>query len=131
MTTKTKILRITITRTTAKCPLCGATAKRHSTATRTLREVGHSRPAALLVTYSKHRCTACRRTFSVDMSHLATKGARFTRRVRGCALDLVIRKGLTLEAASLRMRQRHFVHVPMSTIHDWAAAEMEGEGANV
>lgn len=103
----------------APCPLCGRPGKRHSPGQRRLREVGISEPTILRVRYSKHYCLACAKHFSMPMDHLAPPTARYTNRVRAVAVDLVQRCGLTLCAASFRMRKKYHVEVPPSTINGW------------
>jgi len=76
------------------------------------------------VTYSKHFCCNCRKHFSLSMDHLAQPSGRFTNRVRRTAVDLVVKQSMTLDRAAARMRQKYFVHVPSTTLHDWVVAEM-------
>lgn len=118
-----KIRRINLSRKVIHCPKCGTLSKRHSEGRRRLREVGITSPVVLEVTYSKHFCNTCRKHFSQPMDHLAMPSGRFTNRVRRTALDLVLRQSLTLEKATLRMRQKYHVHVPPTTLHDWVVAE--------
>ncbi len=120
----TKFRNINLSRCSARCPVCGAASGRHSNARRRLREIGVAGPTVIVVTYSKYYCEACRKHFSTPMDHLAPKTARFTHRVRRTAVDLVTRDALTLEKAALRMRQKHFVTVPSSTLHDWVRDAM-------
>lgn len=116
---KNILRRINLSLRSARCPVCGAVCKRHSNGCRLLREVGISRPTVLEVTYSKHYCEKCLRYFSIPMDHLAPPSCLFTNRVRSTAIDLVITHSLTLDNAALHMRQRHFIHVPRTTLHDW------------
>ena len=115
----TRFRRINLSRKTAHCPKCGASSKRHSEGVRRLREMGITAPTVLEVTYSKHYCAGCRKHFSAPMDHLAPHCGRFTNRVRRTAVDLVLRDALTLDRAARRMAERHFVHVPPTTLHDW------------
>lgn len=124
MTSRVRTRRIIISRKLARCPLCGEISKRHSTGRRWLHDVGVSAPVILDVTYSKHFCARCQRHFSLPMDHLAPLRGRFTHRVRRVAVGLVVSGALTLESASFRMRQRYFVHVPPTTLHDWVLAEL-------
>lgn len=119
MTRTVQIRRMTISRREAHCPHCGMPGRRHAVGMRRLREIGITGPVVLVVTYSKHYCEVCRKHFSVDMNHLAPAHGRFTNRVRGRALDLLLRRRLTLCAASCRMRRDHYVHVPTTTMHEW------------
>jgi transposase len=120
----TKFRKINMSRKTSPCPKCGEMSKRHSIGRRRLREVGISGPTVLEVTYSKHYCEKCRKHFSLPMDHLAQPSGRFTNRVRRTAVDLVIKQALTLEKATQRMRQKYYVHVPPTTLHDWVVAEL-------
>jgi ribosomal protein L44E len=55
------------------CPRCGHSAYRDKQAHRTLHAVGNLDlwcPRDLLVTYSQHYCTQCRKYFSADLSEL-------------------------------------------------------------
>ncbi len=121
----TKVRKINLSRKSATCPRCGTVSKRHSVGHRRLREVGISSPTVLEVTYSKHYCVNCRKHFSLPMDHLALPSGRFTNRVRRTAVDLVVKHDLTLEKATMRMRQKYHVHVPPTTLHDWVVAEMK------
>ena len=114
-----KTRRITLARKVAHCPYCGTLSKRHAHGRRSLREIGVAGPVLVEITYSKHYCEHCRKHFSVPMEHLAVPSGRFTNRVRWTAVDLVVKSALTLEKAALRMRQKYFVTVPPTTLHDW------------
>ena len=114
---------INLSRKMIECPKCGTVSKRHSEGTRQLREIGITSPVVLVVTYSKHYCTVCRKHFSQPMEHIAMPSGRFTNRVRRAALDMVSAQQLTLEKAANRMRQKYFVHVPPTTLHDWVVSE--------
>ncbi len=120
----TKFRKINMSRKVANCPRCNTPSKRHSIGRRRLREVGISGPTILEVTYSKHYCESCRKHFSLSMDHLALPSGRFTNRVRRTAVDLVIKQAMTLEKATQRMRQKYYVHVPPTTLHDWVVAEL-------
>jgi len=121
----TKVRKINLSRKTAPCVKCGTLSKRHSIGRRRLREVGVSGPTLLEITYSKHYCVTCRKHFSLPMDHIAQPSGRFTNRVRRTAVDLVVKQSLTLEKATLRMRQKYHVHIPPTTLHDWVVAEMK------
>ena len=118
-----KCRRMNLSRKTAPCPKCSTVSKRHSIGQRTLREVGISSPTILEITYSKHYCMTCRKHFSIPMDHLAQPSGRFTNRVRRTAVALVVKEALTLEKATLRMRQKYYVHIPPTTLHDWVAVD--------
>ena len=115
--------QINLSRKESVCPKCRTVSKRHSEGRRRLREVGVSYPVVLEVTYSKHYCPKCRKHFSQPMEHIALPSGRFTNRVRRTALDLVLRRSMTLEKATHRMSQMYHVHVPPTTLHDWVVAE--------
>ncbi len=119
-----KTRRVNISRPAYPCPLCGELSKRHAHGHRSLREIGVDGPVLVEVTYSKHFCETCRKHFSVPMDHLAVPSGRFTNRVRWTAVDLVIKSAMTLDKAALRMRQKYFVNVPPTTIHDWVRDAM-------
>ena len=114
-----KTRRIVMTRRSALCPTCGTACKRHSNGRRRLREIGVTGPTVVEVTYSKHYCEWCRKHFSIGMDHLAPAYSRFTHRVRRTAVELVVSQALTLDKATQRMRQKYFVHIPLTTLHDW------------
>jgi hypothetical protein len=66
------------------CPRCGHLAYRHKSGQRTLHDVGDlktGRPMALLVTYSSHYCSICRKYLNVALSDLAFPGSHYPRRV--------------------------------------------------
>lgn len=119
----TRVRRIDMVRKYAGCPECGGVGKRSHKGRRHVDEIGVGGPVVLEIAYSKHYCERCRKFFSIDMSHLAPSGGRYTRRVRNTARDLVERRGLTLERASGVMRSRYFVSVPPTTIYDWLGDE--------
>jgi transposase len=53
------------------CPRCGQLAARHTSDHRTLHDLGDlstGRPVDLLVTYSSHHCSTCKKYFNVDLS---------------------------------------------------------------
>lgn len=120
----TKFRKINMSRKVSQCPRCGGLSKRHSIGRRRLREVGISGPTILEVTYSKHYCERCRRHFSLPMEHLAPAGGRFTHRVRRAAVAMVVAQALALDKAALRMRQKYFIRVSPSTLHDWVVEAM-------
>jgi len=118
-----KIRKINLSRKVAYCVKCGTLSKRHSLGHRRLREVGVTGPTILYITYSKHYCLKCRKHFSLPMEHIALPSGRFTNRVRRTAVALVLKEAMTLEKATLRMRQKYHVHIPPTTLHDWVMAE--------
>jgi hypothetical protein len=53
------------------CPRCGHLASRHTSDQRTLHDLGDlstGRPVDLLVTYSSHDCSNCKKYFNIDLS---------------------------------------------------------------
>lgn len=108
-----------------RCPKCGRSCYRDSRGKRRLNDLGSvvaGRPKVLHVTYSKHRCAACRIYFNADMSRLAPPGAHYTHRVIDKAVRLVIEDGLPYRAASWHMWRDHRVFVPWGTIQEWVEA---------
>jgi hypothetical protein len=60
------------------CPRCGPSAYRDKQSHRTLHDLGSLDvwcPRDLLVTYSQHSCTQCRKYLSADLSDLAPPGS--------------------------------------------------------
>ncbi len=83
---------------------------------------GGGGPADILLTYSQHHCTRCRRFFTADMSDLAAPKARHTHRVVALAVRLVVEDGLPYQAASWHLWRDHRVFVPFATIQNWVEA---------
>lgn len=110
-----------------RCPSCGGAGPRCGTAQRVLHDLGDvrgGRPVELHVTYSTHRCRACRRCFNTDMTDLALPKCHYTHRVQQTAVRLVIEDGLPYRAASWHLWRDHRVFVPFATIQNW----VEGAG---
>ena len=85
------------------CPRCGQSAYRDRRVRRTLHDLGNSltgRPRDMILIYSQHYCTRCRKYFNVDMTDLAAPGSHYTKRVVDTAVRLVIEDGLPYRAAS-------------------------------
>jgi hypothetical protein len=111
-----------------RCPRCGRPAGRCGVAERTLHDLGNprsGRPLHLVVTYSKHRCTRCRRCFNSDMADLALPKGRYTHRVQQAAVRLVVEDGLPYRSASWHLWRDHRVFVPWATIQNWVEAAGE------
>jgi hypothetical protein len=111
-----------------RCRLCGRRAGRYAVTSRTLHDLGDpdsGRPVDLVVTYSKHGCTHCRRCFSVDLSDLALPKCLYTRRVQRMAVRLVVEDGLPYQIASWHLWRDHRVFVPYATIQNWVEAAGE------
>jgi len=108
-----------------KCPRCGHAAYRDKAFTRTLHDLGDlaaDRPRELVVSYSQHCCSHCRRYFNADLSDLAPPHSRYTRRVVALAVRLVVEDGLPYRSASWRLWRDHRVFVPFATIQNWVEA---------
>jgi hypothetical protein len=80
------------------------------------------RPIDLLVTYSSHYCSKCRKYFNVDLSDLALPGSHYTHRVIQLAVRLVVEDGLPYRPASWHLWRDHRVFVPFATIQNWVEA---------
>ena len=107
------------------CPRCGQLAYRHKSGQRTLHDLGDlktGRPIDLVVTYSSHYCSKCRKYFNVDLSDLALPGSHYTRRVIQLAVRLVVEDGLPYRPASWHLWRDHRVFVPFATIQNWVEA---------
>ena len=75
------------------CPRCGQSAYRDRRVRRTLHDLGNpltGRPRELIVIYSQHCCTRCRKYFNADMTDLAAPGSHTTKCVVDTAVRLVI-----------------------------------------
>ena len=104
------------------CPRCGQSAYRDRRVRRTLHDLGNpltGRPRELIVIYSQHYCTRCRKYFNADMTDLAAPGGHYTRRVVDTAVRLVIEDGLPYRTASWSLWRDHRVFVPCATIQNW------------
>jgi hypothetical protein len=109
------------------CPRCGHLAYRHKWGHRTLHDLGdlyRDCPVDLLVTYSSHYCSKCRKYFNIDLSDLASPGSHYTHRVIHMAVHLVVEDGLPYRPASWHLWRDHRVFVPFATIQNW----VEGGG---
>ena len=79
------------------CPRCGQSAYRDRLTRRTLHDLGNpltGRPRDVVVLYSQHHCTRCRKYFNADMADLAAPGSHYTRRVVDTAVRRVVEDGL-------------------------------------
>ena len=107
------------------CPRCGHLASRHTFDQRTLHDLGDlraGRPVDLVVTYSSHYCSNCRKHFNVDLSDLAWPGSHYTRRVIDLAVRIVVEDGLPYRPASWHLWRDHRVFVPFGTMQNWVEA---------
>jgi hypothetical protein len=114
------------------CPRCRHSAYRDRVARRTLHDLGNpltGRPRDLVVIYSQHYCTRCRKYFNADMTKLADPGSHYTRRVVDAAVALVIEDGLPYRTASWSLWRAHRVFVPYATIQNWVEDGGEKGGA--
>ncbi len=92
---------------------------------RTLHDLGNLDlwcPRDLVVTYSQHYCTKCRKYFHADLSDLAPPGSQYTHRVIDLAVRLVVEDGLPYRPASWHLWRDHRVFVPFATIQNWVEA---------
>ena len=114
------------------CPRCGHRSYRDRLARRTLHDLGNpltGRPREIVLIYSQHYCSKCRKYFNADMTDLADPGSHYTRRVIDAAVRLVIEDGLPYRSASWTLWREHRVFVPYATIQNWVEAGGEKGGA--
>jgi hypothetical protein len=114
------------------CPRCGHSAYRDRKFQRTLHDLGDpltGRPCDLVLTYSQHYCSRCRKYFNADMTDTAAPGSHYTRRVVTTAVRLVIEDGSPYQAASWGLWRDHRVFVPWATIQNWVEDGGEKGGA--
>jgi len=107
------------------CPRCGHLAYRHQCGQRTFHDLGDvstGRPVDLVVTYSSHYGSKCRKYFNSDLSDLALPGSQYTRRVAQLAVRWVVEDGLPYRPASGHVWRDHRVFVPFATIQNWTEA---------
>ena len=108
-----------------QCPWCGHSAYRDRVFTRTLHDLGDlaaNRPRDLVITYSQHCCSCCRKYFNADLSDLALPHSLYTHRVVALAVRLVVEDGLPYRSASWHLWRDHRVFVPFATIQNWVEA---------
>ena len=107
------------------CPRCGHSAYRDKQSHRTLHDLGNLDvwcPRDLVITYSQHYCTKCRKYFNADLSDLAPPGSHSTHRVMDLAVRLVVEDGVPYRPASWHLWRDHRVFVPFATIQNWVEA---------
>lgn len=112
-----------------KCPACGHLAYRDKVLTRTLHDLSDlaaNRPRDLVVSYSQHCCSRCRKYFTADLSDLAWPQSLYTCRVVALAVRLVVEDGLPYRSASWHLWRDHRVFVPFATIQNWVEAGGKG-----
>ena len=108
-----------------RCPYCGHGAYRDKIGRRTLHDLGNpftGRPRDIVVLYSQHYCSRCRKYFNADMADLADPGSHYTRRVIDIAVRLVVEDGLPYRTAGWTLWRDHRVFVPYATIQNWVEA---------
>ncbi|HMB06639.1 MAG TPA: hypothetical protein VKP69_23240 [Isosphaeraceae bacterium] len=104
------------------CPRCGQSSYRDRRVRRPLHDLGKpmtGRPCELVLLYSQHYCTRCRKYFDADMTDLAPPGSPYTRGVIDVAVRLVVEDGLPYRAASWALWRDHRAFVPYATIQNW------------
>ena len=104
------------------CPRCGHSSYRDRMASRILHDLGNTltgRPRDVVVLYSQHYCTRCRKYFNAKMTDLADPGSHYTRRVVDTAVRRVVEDGLPYRTASWSLWRDHRVFVPYATIQNW------------
>src|SRR5262245_63987275 len=107
------------------CPRCGHLAYRHKSGQRTLHDLGDLStgcPVDLLVTYSSHYCSKCRKYFNIDLSDLASPGSHYTKRVIHMAVRLVVEDRVPSRPASWHLWRDHRVFGPFATIQNGVEA---------
>ncbi len=116
------------------CPRCSHSAYRDKQSHRTLHDLGNLDvwcPRDLIITYSQHYCTKCRKYLSADLSDLAPPGSHYTHRVIALAVRIVVEDGLPYRPASWHLWRDHRVFVPFATIQNWVeAGGKKGAGAH-
>jgi hypothetical protein len=116
------------------CPRCAHLAPRHKWGHRTLHDLGEvstGHPVDLLVAYSSHYCSTCRKHFNIDLTDIAAPGSHYTHRVVQMSVRLVVEDGLPYRPASWHMWRDHRVFVPFATIQNWVeAGGKKGAGAH-
>ena len=122
------------TYTRQACPRCGYQAYRDKQYQRTLHDLGNLDlwcPRDLVVTYSQHYCTKCRKYLHADLSDLAPPGSQYTHRVMDLAVRLVVEDGLPYRPARWHLWRDHRVFGPFATIQNWVeAGGKKGPGAH-
>ena len=107
------------------CPRCGHLAYRHKSGQRTLHDLGDLStgcPVALLVTYSSHYCSPCRKHCHIALSDVAPPGGHSPHRVIQLAGRLVVEDGVPSRPASWHLWRDPRVFVPFGTLQHWAEA---------
>src|SRR3954468_24801180 len=113
------------------CPRCRHRSYRDGLARPPPHDLGNpftGRPRDIVLIYSQHYCSKCRKYFNADMTDLADPGGHYTRRVIDAAVRLVIEDGLPYRSASWALWREHRVFVPYATIQNWVEAGGEKGG---
>ena len=98
------------TSTRQACPRCDYQTYRNKQDQQTLHDLKNLDlwcPRDLVVTYSQHYCTKCRKYFSADLSDLAPPGSQYTQRVIDLAVRIVVENGVPYRPAGI-VQQRHY-----------------------
>lgn len=107
------------------CHRCGQLASRHPSGQRTVHDLGDlyvGCPIDLLVTYSSHYCSRCRKHCNIDLSDVAPPGSHDTNRVIDLAVRVVVEDSVPYRPASWRLWRDHRVFVPCAPIQNWVEA---------
>jgi len=107
------------------CPRGGPLAYRHTSGQRTIHELGHGStgcPVALLVPYSSHDCSPCRKHCNIALTAVAPPGSHSTHRVIQMAVRLVGEDGVPSRPTSGHLWREHRVFVPFATRQHWGEA---------
>lgn len=99
------------------CPHCGGYGKKHSKGKRIVHEIGLEK-TDLVITYTKYRCSYCKKYFSIKMDHLVESKSRYSNRVKRLAMFIKSR-GVTLNNVSKIMKNKYNVKIPIQTLHEW------------
>jgi hypothetical protein len=113
------------------CPRCAHGSYRDRVFERRLHDLGNlaqNHPVDLVIEYSQHCCSQCRKYFNADLTDLADPNSHYTRRVVHLAVRLVVEDGLPYRAASWHLWRDHRVFVPWATVQNWVEATGEKSG---
>ena len=107
------------------CPRCGHSAYRDKPSHRTLHDWGNLDvwcPRALIVTYSPHDWTKCRKYLSADLAALAPPGSHDTHRGIDLAVRIVAEDGVPSRPARWHLWRDPRVFVPFAPIQNGVEA---------
>ena len=117
------------------CSCCGNAACREKIYTRTLHDLGDlaaNHPIDIVLRFSQHRCSQCRKYFNVGYRDLADPGCQYTRRVVHMAVRLVVEdlqavaKGEQPAKANKRIGQVKLHDINFDGYLDFATSERDG-----